>query len=84
MGPEPAINAVYFNKMAEMKPEEKAAFLKEKTAEYQKEINILRIAGELIVDAMIDFSQIRDELVKRLRFYERPKEPMSAPGIMPM
>lgn len=84
MGPEPAINAVYFNKMAEMKPEEKAAFLKEKTAEYQKEINILRIAGELIVDAMIDFSQIRDELVKRLRFYERPKEAMSAPGIMPM
>src|SRR5690606_13427370 len=33
MGPEPAINAVYFNKMAEMSPEEKKKFIAEKTKE---------------------------------------------------
>jgi methylmalonyl-CoA decarboxylase subunit alpha len=84
MGPEPAINAVYFNKMAEMAPEAKQAFLKEKTAEYEKEIDILRLASELIVDAMIDFSQIRDELLKRFQYYDRPKDALKPTPILPM
>lgn len=84
MGPEPAINAVYFNKMAEMSQDQKAAFLKEKIAEYEKEIDILRLAGELIVDAMIDFDQTRDELSKRFTMYDRPKDALKPPGIMPM
>jgi acetyl-CoA carboxylase carboxyltransferase component len=84
MGPEPAINAVYFNKLAEMSPEEKKAFIAEKTAEYQKEVDILRLAGELIVDHVIDFSQARPELAKRFAYYSTRREPMRPHGIVPM
>lgn len=66
MGAEPAVNAVYFNKMATLSPEEKKSFMKEKMAEYEKDVNIFRMASELVVDALIDFGQVRDELTQRL------------------
>lgn len=85
MGPEPAINAVYYNKMQEMDPEARKAFMAEKVAEYQKEVDLLRLAGELIVDHVIDFTQARPELVKRFAFYAaRPKDPQRPDGIVPM
>ncbi len=85
MGPEPAVNAVYFNKMAEMKPEEKKAFMAEKIAEYEADIDLLRQAGELIVDHVIDFGELRRELALRLKYY-RNREPKAGrrPGILPM
>jgi len=85
MGPEPAINAVYFNKLAEMGEEEKKAFILEKTMEYEKDVNILRLASELIVDHLIDFSQTRGELIQRFSYYRKqPRPEYKAPGIMPM
>jgi acetyl-CoA carboxylase carboxyltransferase component len=86
MGPEPAINAVYFNKLATLSPEERKAFIAEKTVEYQKDIDILRLAGELIVDQIIDFPQVRQELARRFEYYgpraNAPRE--ENPGILPM
>lgn len=66
MGAEPAVNAVYFNKMATLSAEEKKKFMKEKMAEYEKDVNIFRMASELVVDALIDFGQVREELCRRL------------------
>jgi methylmalonyl-CoA decarboxylase subunit alpha len=84
MGPEPAINAVYFNKLATLALEEKKAFMAEKIAEYNKDIDILRLAGELVVDQIIDFTEARRELARRYRLYERREEALQQPGIMPM
>lgn len=85
MGPEPAINAVYFNHMEGMTPEQKKAFIAEKTVEYQKDIDIYRLAGELIVDDIVDFPQVRDALAKRFAFYAtKARELTRAPGILPM
>jgi len=84
MGPEPAVNAVYYNKLAELDPEARKAFIAEKTAEYVKDIDIYRLASDLIVDAMVGFAQVRGEIAQRFRFYRRPKEALRPPGIVPM
>ncbi|MEI3613706.1 acyl-CoA carboxylase subunit beta [Pseudogracilibacillus sp. SO30301A] len=70
MGPEAAINAVYANKIASLPEEERAAFVKEKQQEYKNDIDIYRLASEMVVDAIIDPDKIRKELSTRFRMYE--------------
>jgi acetyl-CoA carboxylase carboxyltransferase component len=67
MGPEPAINAVFFNKIQAIEdPEEKAAFVAEKRAEYETDIDITHLASENIVDAVVQPDELRDHLLRRL------------------
>lgn len=85
MGPEPAINAVYYNKLQTMGPDEKKAFMQEKIAEYQKDIDIYRLASEMVVDGILDFGDVRDELTKRFSYYcAAPREKKRTPAILPM
>ncbi len=69
MGPEPAVNAVYFNKMEGMSADEKKQFISEKIAEYERDIDLGRLASELIIDHLVEFESVRDEIVKRFRYY---------------
>ena len=84
MGPEPAVNAVYYNKIAELEGEARKAFVAQKISEYEKDIDIYRLANDLIIDSMVDFAQVRGELAARFRYYQRPKEALRPPGILPM
>lgn len=89
MGAEPAVNAVYFNKIDTLSPDERKKFVAEKIGEYEKDIDLKRLASELIVDHLVDFADVRAELVQRLAFYceglESRLERLMAPGpIMPM
>lgn len=70
MGPEAAINAVYANKIAALPEEEQAAFIEQKTAEYREEIDIYRLASELVVDSVIEPNELRQTLVQRLEAYK--------------
>jgi len=70
MGPEAAVNAVYSNKIAELNEPERTEFINIKREEYKEDINIYRLASELIVDNIILASQLRDDLIKRLEIYE--------------
>ncbi|GGG12054.1 propionyl-CoA carboxylase subunit beta [Lysinibacillus alkalisoli] len=69
MGPEAAVNAVYANKIAELPEEERTAFINEKRKEYQEEIDIYRLASELIVDDVIEPNELRQALATRLPLY---------------
>lgn len=69
MGPEAAVNAVYANKIAELPEEERAAFIAKKREEYQKDIDIYRLASEMIVDGIVPAGSLREELGKRLSAY---------------
>src|SRR5690606_17162681 len=69
MGPEAAVNAVYANKIAELPAEEREAFIAEKRAEYQKDIDVYRLASELVIDDIIEPNRLRDELAVRLEAY---------------
>ncbi len=70
MGPEAAVNAVYSNKIAELEEPERTKFVEEKREEYKKDIDIHRLASELVVDAIVPPEQLRKELIVRLDQYE--------------
>ncbi len=53
MGPETAVHAVYANKIAKLPEDKQADFIKEKQEEYQAEIDIYRLASEMVVDDII-------------------------------
>jgi acetyl-CoA carboxylase carboxyltransferase component len=66
MGAEAAVNAVYANKIAALpSDEDRAAFVTEKRKEYEQDIDIVRLASELVVDAVVTPDRLRDELVRR-------------------
>lgn len=69
MGPEAAVNAVYANKIASLPEEERAAFIAEKREEYREDIDIYRLASELIIDDIIEPNRLREELSARLEVY---------------
>ena len=66
MGPEAAINAVYANKIAEIKDEaERISYVGRLRRDYEIDIDILRLASELVVDAIVEPREVRRELVAR-------------------
>jgi len=67
MGAEAAVNAVYFNKIEAIEDEsERTAYVEKTPAEYDEDIDIVRLASELVVDAVIEAADLRQELVRRL------------------
>jgi propionyl-CoA carboxylase beta subunit len=66
MGAEAAVNAVYYNHIQGLDEEERARFVTERRAEYEEDIDILRLASELVVDAVVDPSDLRSEVARRL------------------
>ncbi|MEV6342101.1 acyl-CoA carboxylase subunit beta [Actinoplanes sp. NPDC051851] len=66
MGAEAAVNAVYANKIAAIgDPGEREAFVAARRAEYERDIDIMRLASELVVDAVVEPGDLRAELVRR-------------------
>ncbi len=66
MGAEAAVNAVYYNKiMAIEDPQEREAYIEKLRAEYEEDIDIVRLAGELVIDAIIEPEDLRAELTRR-------------------
>ena len=67
MGPEPAVNAVFFNKIQAIEDaDERARFVAEKRAEYETDIDILHLASENVIDAVVQPDDLRAELSRRL------------------
>jgi acetyl-CoA carboxylase carboxyltransferase component len=67
MGPEAAINAVYANKIAAIEDDgEREAFINERRAEFAADVDLLRLASELVIDAVVEPAELRADLVARL------------------
>jgi methylmalonyl-CoA decarboxylase subunit alpha len=67
MGPEPAINAVYFNKIRAIEDhEERARFVASRRSAYEADIDIVHLASENVVDAVVAPDDLRAELARRL------------------
>ena len=66
MGPEAAVNAVFANKIAAIDDEDgRAAFVDEQRRIYEADVDLLRLASELVVDAVVEPEHLRAELVRR-------------------
>jgi acetyl-CoA carboxylase carboxyltransferase component len=66
MGAEAAVNAVYYNKLAEIAdPDARTAETERLRSEYETDIDIIRLAGELVVDDVVEPEDLRGELIRR-------------------
>jgi len=66
MGPQAAINAVYYNQLQAIDDDgERAARTEALREEYAQDIDILHLASELVIDAVIEPDALRGELVRR-------------------
>ena len=71
MGPEAAVNAVFFNQIQEISDEaEREEFIRAKREEYSADIDILHLASELVVDTVIEPDALRAELISRFAYAE--------------
>jgi acetyl-CoA carboxylase carboxyltransferase component len=69
MGPEPAVNAVFYNKLADLPEAERAAKRKQLEDEYREDVDLYKLAANLVVDDVVEPDRLREELIKRFRAY---------------
>jgi propionyl-CoA carboxylase beta subunit len=66
MGPQAAINAVYYNELQAIEDGgERARRTEELRAGYAEDIDVLHLASELVVDAVVELEDLRAELDRR-------------------
>lgn len=69
MGPEAAVNAVFYNTISAIEgDEERAAFIEDKRREYEADVDLLRLASDLVVDAVVEPTDLRHEIITRLAY----------------
>jgi acetyl-CoA carboxylase carboxyltransferase component len=67
MAGEAAINAVHAKRIEAIEdPEERRQFVAERVAEYEPELDAVRLASELLIETVIEPAQLRGELERRL------------------
>jgi acetyl-CoA carboxylase carboxyltransferase component len=87
MGPEPAVNAVFYNTIQSISdPDERAAYVAERRAEYERDVDLVHLAAELVVDAVVQPDQLRAELVTRfaLAAGRQREDPGKRHGVPPV
>ncbi len=66
MGADAAVNAVYYNKLAAIADEDaRAAEVARLRAGYEEDIDVLRLAGELVADDVVEAGELRAQLLRR-------------------
>ncbi len=75
MGPEAAVNAVYFNKIQERPLPEREAYVAGLQEEYRKDIDVEKLASLLIIDDIVEPANLRMELARRFATYARRQRP---------
>jgi acetyl-CoA carboxylase carboxyltransferase component len=65
MGAEAAVNAVYAAKLARLTEDERAAETARLRAEYDADIDIVRLASELVIDDIVQPEELAGELSRR-------------------
>jgi acetyl-CoA carboxylase carboxyltransferase component len=67
MGPGPAINAVFYNRIHAIEdPAEREEFVAVRRREYEENVDLVHLAAELVVDAVVQPEDLRAELSRRL------------------
>ena len=54
-------------KLLQLPEDERAAFIEEKREEYKEDIDIYRLASEMMIDGVIPANSLREELLNVLR-----------------
>jgi len=75
MGPEAAVNAVYYNKLQGLGAEERKQEEAKLRQEYREDIDIERLASELVIDAIVPAPALRDEIAARFAAARGRRDP---------
>jgi acetyl-CoA carboxylase carboxyltransferase component len=75
MGPEPAVNAVFYNQLAGLPEEQRAARRRELEDAYREDVDLYKLASNLIVDDVVEPAALRDQLIARFAAYASRREP---------
>jgi acetyl-CoA carboxylase carboxyltransferase component len=86
MGPEPAVNAVYYNKIMELPESERAEWVRQKREEYARDVDVYKLASQMLIDDIVPGTHIRAELIKRLTYADTKLQsfPPRRNGIYPV
>ncbi|MFV0462231.1 MAG: acyl-CoA carboxylase subunit beta [Nostocoides sp.] len=72
MGPEAAVNAVYANKIEQVRAQQgesaAQAYVEALRAEYLHDVDLQRLAADLVIDQVIEADLLREELLRRLAY----------------
>lgn len=79
MGPEAAINAVFYNKLQAVEdPELRKQLVNQLRDEYRKSYDIMKLSSEMVVDDLIVPSELRKELITRFETFANKDFPLPA------
>ncbi|MFA9399830.1 MAG: acyl-CoA carboxylase subunit beta [Acidobacteriota bacterium] len=71
MGPQAAVNAVFYNQIQAIEDEaDRERFIAEKREEYAEGVDLLHLASEMVVDAVIEPADLRSQLISRFDLAE--------------
>ncbi len=86
MSPEAAVNAVFFNKIEATPESEREALVEELREEYARDVDLLEMANELVIDHVIPTERLREEMSRRLSQCEGSVEtrPVKKRSVHPM
>jgi acetyl-CoA carboxylase carboxyltransferase component len=77
MGPDAAVNAVYAKKIAAISDaDEREEFVAERRAEYLADVDLMRLASDLVIDGIVEPADLRQELVWRFVALHGKARPM--------
>jgi acetyl-CoA carboxylase carboxyltransferase component len=72
MGPQAAVNAVYFNKIQEIPAgPDRDAYVARLRDEYKADVDLRKLAAELVIDAVVPGDRLRAEITRRFAMYAR-------------
>ncbi|MEI6446271.1 MAG: acyl-CoA carboxylase subunit beta [Actinomycetes bacterium] len=72
MGPQAAVNAVHLNRLQAIEDEvERERVTAELRDEYAADIDLLRLASEMVIDAIVEPDDLRSDLIARFALAER-------------
>ncbi|HLR67219.1 MAG TPA: acyl-CoA carboxylase subunit beta [Virgibacillus sp.] len=70
MGPEAAVNAMYFNKIQSIEDqEERQKYIVKQREKYNKDINVWSPASQLFIDDVVPGDRLRNDLINRFDLY---------------
>jgi methylmalonyl-CoA decarboxylase subunit alpha len=76
MGPQAAVNAVYYNKIQEVPAgPERDKYVASLREEYKADIDLMKLASELVIDAVVPGERLRTEIAARFARFEDKVEP---------
>ncbi|HRI70815.1 MAG TPA: acyl-CoA carboxylase subunit beta [Polyangium sp.] len=75
MGPNAAVNAVFYNKIQAVPAgPERDALVQKLRDEYREDVDLVKIASELVVDAIVSTNALREEISRRFARYASKSE----------